>query len=609
LHDLLEARVNILVMIQPGADSARGSNCSGSPVARLLTLRVVLALWLSFRPEARAQISAPLPAPVSGSILIAELGCANCHTELRIPSFLKDRIPDLSSAGLRYRAAYLFDYLQSPARVRRHLGRARMPDFHLSAEEALALTAFLETQRQGPRFRPGFPSEVLNPPQAPPPLLSKEHFQTNLSAGLLCLTCHSLEGKGGTQAVDLASISHRLQPEWVRPYLVEPSAFGVPPAVMPAQFYHPSPEGTGYQEIVPQAARRIQGITDFLFSLKLAERTAMEQRLAVARASFPRATAAIGESVFRALNCAACHPHQMITPRSTPAAPDLTIEGGRVQRAWLEGYLKKPVAIRPFGHRPGDGGRMPDFQLSAAEISALGDFLLAQPSTNRFASGDFQPRPLSAFSRLKAKSLLEDKLSCLGCHRLGERGGRIGPDLTNARRRLRGDYVYNIIRDPRSVTLHSAMPRVPLEPATLQLLANFLLQQEEIPQAEGYLSLVENPLIWPGALKGLAGAPAGGVRENYLTHCAACHGAQGQSDGFNARFLPVKPTVHADASHMSKRPDDTLYDGIHSGGALLNRSPMMPPWGESFSPAQIRDLVKYLRTLCRCEGPAWSRDN
>ena len=60
---------------------------------------------------------------------------------------------------------------------------------------------------------------------------------------------------------------------------------------------------------------------------------------------------------------------------------------------------------------------------------------------------------------------------------------------------------------------------------------------------------------------------------------------------------------------MSFRPDDTLYDGIASGGAILNKSHFMPAWGETLSATEIKSLVAYMRSLCRCEGPGWSRDN
>jgi len=53
---------------------------------------------------------------------------------------------------------------------------------------------------------------------------------------------------------------------------------------------------------------------------------------------------------------------------------------------------------------------------------------------------------------------------------------------------------------------------------------------------------------------------------------------------------------------MATRPDDTLYDGVHSGGYILNKSHFMPPWGESLSGEQIKGLVGYMRTLCHCSG-------
>jgi mono/diheme cytochrome c family protein len=74
------------------------------------------------------------------------------------------------------------------------------------------------------------------------------------------------------------------------------------------------------------------------------------------------------------------------------------------------------------------------------------------------------------------------------------------------------------------------------------------------------------------------------------------------------RFLPVAPTRHADGTYMSGRPDDALYDAIAAGGAVMGRSPRMPGFGGSLTPEEIRGLVGYLRVLCRCEGPDWSKE-
>ena len=93
----------------------------------------------------------------------------------------------------------------------------------------------------------------------------------------------------------------------------------------------------------------------------------------------------------------------------------------------------------------------------------------------------------------------------------------------------------------------------------------------------------------------------------YAKWCASCHGATGRGDGVNAPNLPVKPTAHASREVMAARPDDSLFDTIAGGGAIMNRSPRMPAFGATLSPAEIRALVRHIRNLCGCQGPEWSR--
>ncbi|MCG8603595.1 hypothetical protein MJD09_01160, partial [bacterium] len=81
-------------------------------------------------------------------VLISELGCVGCHLGLPDSTDIRDVSPDLSDAGLRFNPAYLFAYLQNPTKVRPYIWPTRMPDFKFSPEEALALTLYLETQRQ-----------------------------------------------------------------------------------------------------------------------------------------------------------------------------------------------------------------------------------------------------------------------------------------------------------------------------------------------------------------------------------------------------------------------------------------------------------------------------
>ena len=200
---------------------------------------------------------------------------------------------------------------------------------------------------------------------------------------------------------------------------------------------------------------------------------------------------------------------------------------------------------------------------------------------------------LSAFSKRKAESLLKDHLPCLGCHKLNGEGGAIGPDLTTVLERRSPEYIASMIADPQRVVPGSTMPRIAMPDGTRELIARFLGGKAPISQAPGPR---------PQA------APSTNGAQLYAKWCASCHGTTGKGDGPNAANLPVKPAVHSSGEAMSARPDDSLFDTIASGGAVMNRSPRMPPFGGTLSPAEIRALVRHIRTLCRCEGPAWSRN-
>lgn len=274
---------------------------------------------------------------------------------------------------------------------------------------------------------------------------------------------------------------------------------------------------------------------------------------------------------------------------------------------------------------------MPDFALSEAEADSIVAFL-ATLGARSAARESPASHVLSAFGAAKARALLEQKLSCLGCHALGGEGGRIGPELARAADRLVPEYIAEIVSDPQHAMPGTVMPRAPLPRETRDLIIAFLVtggaaagvdretggavgSSGDTVETErnGYLSLVDHPLEDAGAVHASASgsSPDGGtdpVASLYATRCAMCHGAQGRGDGYNARYLRARPAVHASADAMSRRPDDTLFDGIHAGGAILGGSPEMPAFGESLSAAHIEGLVAYIRRLCDCRQPAWADD-
>jgi mono/diheme cytochrome c family protein len=247
---------------------------------------------------------------------------------------------------------------------------------------------------------------------------------------------------------------------------------------------------------------------------------------------------------------------------------------------------------------------MSPFRVRLASVLVVIGTCLSHPA-------DANAQGLTPFSRRKAESLLKDHLPCLGCHKLNGDGGTIGPDLTTVRERRSPEYIASMIADPQKVVAGSAMPRIAMPDATRELITRYLGGTDR-PEARGQRP--DLPSHRPQAT-GHGPQDSGGSdlqqasgAQLYAKWCAACHGATGKGDGPNAANLPVKPAVHSSREAMSARPDDSLFDTIASGGAVMNRSPRMPPFGGTLHAAEIRELVRHIRTLCQCEGPSWSRN-
>jgi mono/diheme cytochrome c family protein len=234
---------------------------------------------------------------------------------------------------------------------------------------------------------------------------------------------------------------------------------------------------------------------------------------------------------------------------------------------------------------------VPSAKIAAMRACLL--LLIALPLSAQEAAS-----PMTPFQIAKARSLLRSQLPCLGCHELEGDGGRVGPSLTTVAQRRNAAYIRAMIEDPQRVVPGSAMPRTEMPPKTRTLIIGYLTREAK-QRGEG------PPMATPGPT--LAAQPPS-PQALYVKWCASCHGVRGAGDGPNARYLAVSPAAHASAPAMSARSDDALFDVIAAGGRASGRSPLMPAFGSTFSPSEIRALVAHIRTLCSCEGPAWSRD-
>jgi len=93
---------------------------------------------------------------------------------------------------------------------------------------------------------------------------------------------------------------------------------------------------------------------------------------------------------------------------------------------------------------------------------------------------------------------------------------------------------------------------------------------------------------------------ANNAEDNYKHFCWQCHGMKADGMGLNVQDMSVQPRDHSSAKAMGGRSDEDLFTVIKKGGLAIDKSVLMPPWGDSLSDDEIHDLVKYLRELCKC---------
>src|SRR3989454_765678 len=84
--------------------------------------------------------------------------------------------------------------------------------------------------------------------------------------------------------------------------------------------------------------------------------------------------------------------------------------------------------------------------------------------------------------------------------------------------------------------------------------------------------------------------------------CKSCHGADGRGVPSAAARLEVPPADLKDCKGSTAETEDRWVGIVSQGGAAFGLSLDMPAFGEAGTPAQIRAVVRYARSLCGDSG-------
>ena len=96
-------------------------------------------------------------------------------------------------------------------------------------------------------------------------------------------------------------------------------------------------------------------------------------------------------------------------------------------------------------------------------------------------------------------------------------------------------------------------------------------------------------------------------KDNFIGNCSPCHGDTGKGDGPLADTLGegIKARNLSDAQLLSARTDEFLFKVVKSGGVAVGFSESMPSWKETFTDAEIKQIVQYVRnSICKCKYKA-----
>jgi cytochrome c2 len=146
--------------------------------------------------------------------------------------------------------------------------------------------------------------------------------------------------------------------------------------------------------------------------------------------------------------------------------PPLHDEGRKVQTNWLHDFLLDPYKIRPAAVL-----RMPKFNMSSAEATALANYFAAVENASYPYEFDQRTRRghLASMERENpnhlddALKIVTDNNYCVKCHLIGDfeptgSDRAKGPALDDVANRLRPDYVHDWVANPKRFLPYTGMP-------------------------------------------------------------------------------------------------------------------------------------------------------
>ncbi len=85
----------------------------------------------------------------------------------------------------------------------------------------------------------------------------------------------------------------------------------------------------------------------------------------------------------------------------------------------------------------------------------------------------------------------------------------------------------------------------------------------------------------------------------FYERCVWCHADATPAGPSNRNNLTPTPALMNDGAVLNSLSDEYVQNIIALGGSAVGKSAMMPPWGESLTPGEIRALIGYMRAIAQ----------
>jgi mono/diheme cytochrome c family protein len=85
----------------------------------------------------------------------------------------------------------------------------------------------------------------------------------------------------------------------------------------------------------------------------------------------------------------------------------------------------------------------------------------------------------------------------------------------------------------------------------------------------------------------------------FYQYCVWCHADATPAGPSNRSNLTPVPPLLNDGEKLNSESDDALQKVITLGGAATGKSPMMPPYGKTLAPADIKAVIAFARAVAQ----------